>query len=193
MTEDVVASLDRYPLYEQQAWAQSLPPLAMQVYRQMVEAKKRGIQTVLADPPSSGRPTPIHVDRPPEPTIRCLDFAFSAHPVDDASRAAIRLHNLRGVISHAIFVSAETAEIELTAYIDPTEGGVTSVPEMSLRVNGNQGSLPKFVFRDGDEERPRGMKWTVHVPVERTQTKIEVTATKPGAMAETCLIIVSRQ
>lgn len=44
VTEEVVASLDRYPLYEQQAWQASLPPHALSVLRQMatnVEMRKR--------------------------------------------------------------------------------------------------------------------------------------------------------
>ena len=40
ITEDIVASLERYPVYEQQAWASTLPPSAMQVYRSILA--KRG-------------------------------------------------------------------------------------------------------------------------------------------------------
>ena len=208
VTEEVVNSLDRYPIYEQQAWANSLPPLAMQVYRQMVGKRSNGStpappQTAsMADLPSSGRPSgqPSFPDRqaPPLPTIKCIDFSFSSSAGDPAYRQAIRLYNMRGVVTHAIVLGAETSEIELTAYItDATPGELLSpaveIPEVSLRVNGNQGSLPKFVFQGESKERPAGMRWTFHVPTSRVETKVEVVATKPGALAETSAIFINRQ
>ncbi|WWD20660.1 hypothetical protein CI109_105136 [Kwoniella shandongensis] len=258
VTEEVVASLDRYPLYEQQAWAQSLPPLAMQVYRQMLvanEARKQSMMaprlpppqqpqrqpqpqaqqpqvtrpqaptTPLPDPrPSSAPPLPER-PKPPSPTIKFLDFQFSSLgdsvPLDH--RRAIRLHNLRGVVTHCVILDSTTSEVELTAYIadlpaptstpaiaaslngtsngvqqngdgeTPTSPPSVTTPEVSLRINGNQGSLPRFVFSEYDKQRPKGMRWTLQVPTSRMETKIEVVATKPGALAETSTIFVSRQ
>jgi len=208
VTEEIVASLDRYPMYEQQAWANALPPPTMQVYRQMVAKRSNGTThgppstAALADLPSTGRPNgpPTYPDRqaPPMPTIKCIDFAFSAAGDDPNFRQAVRLHNMRGVVTHAVVLGAETSEIELTAYIaDASPGEVVSpavaVPEVSLRLNGNQGSLPKFVFQGDVKDRPAGMRWTVNVPTTRVETKIEVVATKPGALAETSSIFINRQ
>lgn len=132
------------------------------------------------------------------PTIKCIDFAFSAAGIDPSYRQAVRLFNMRGVVTHAVVVGAETSEIELTAYIADIKLGETpnpgvEVPEVSLRVNGNQGSLPKFVFQGESKDRPAGMRWTVSVPTSRVETKIEVVATKPGASAETSAIFINRQ
>jgi hypothetical protein len=216
VTEEIVASLERYPQYEQSAWANSLSPLAVQVYRQLVnslEAKKRGVNlppsTALADLPSSGRPNGLSQlpDRaaPPLPTIKFLEFAFSTggHAERDT---AIRLHNMRGVVTHAVVLASDTTELELTAYVaepsQPDEPAAPDsntvqaleiVPEVSLRVNGNQGSLPKFVHLPPESTRPAGMRWTINVPPGRSDMKVEVIATKPGQMAETSAIYVSRQ
>mgnify|MGYP002718787137 CR=1 FL=1 len=258
VTAEIVASLDRYPQYEQAAWASSLPPVGVQVYRQYLaanEAKKRGpvapstpspyphaaqaspsIQmpaalptSTLADLPSTARANGATnlPDRlaPPLPVIKYLDFAFSTAGAADRS-SAIRLHNMRGVVTHAVVLGSETSELELTAYIadppksptgstDPTSTVevLESIPEVSLRVNGNVGSLPKFIHHLGSTEaggagarldgtaelapgsgkRPSGMRWTISVPPSRAETKIEVVATKPGALAETSAIFVSRQ
>lgn len=208
VTEDVVHSLDQYPIYEQQAWANSLPPLAMQIYRQMAAKKSNGTSAIppqpaiLADLPSTAQPNgqPSFPDRhaPPLPAIKCIDFAFSSSGEGPAYRQAIRLHNMRGVVTHAVVVGAETSEIELTAYIAdaPTTEALNppgEVPELSLRVNGNQGSLPKFVYQSESKDRPAGMRWTITVPTSRVETKIEVVATKPGALAETSAIFINRQ
>ena len=214
VTEEIVASLERYPQYEQSAWANSLSPLAVQVYRQLVnslEAKKRGVtlppQTALADLPSSGRPNGVSQlpDRaaPPLPTIKFLEFAFSTagHAERDT---AIRLHNMRGVVTHAVVLASDTTELELTAYIaDPPKSDSTSTPtptveaietpEVSLRVNGNQGSLPKFIHLPPESSRPAGMRWTINVPPGRSEMRVEVIAMKPGQMTETTAIYVSRQ
>jgi len=215
VTEEIVASLERYPQYEQSAWANSLSPLAVQVYRQLVnslEAKKRGVtlppSAALADLPSSGRPNGVSqiTDRaaPPLPTIKLLEFAFSTggHAERDT---AIRLHNMRGVVTHAVVLASDTTELELTAYVaDPpksdaastpagTVEAIETVPEVSLRVNGNQGSLPKFIHLPPESSRPAGMRWTINVPPGRSEMKVEVIATKPGQMAETSAIYVSRQ
>lgn len=230
VTEEVVASLDRYPLYEQQAWAQTLPPVSMQVYRQIQagnEARRRiaGGQGVgagssvpnpqplpqLAELPSSGRQGASRATRPapPLPTIRCIDFAFTSslapppQTTSSANRQAIRLHNMRGVVSHAVVVGSQTSEIELTAYIaDPptkTTNGELSpahfedIPEVSLRINGNQGNIPRFIFAGDQKDKPAGMRWVVSVPTARADTKIEIRATKPGALAETSSIYINRQ
>ncbi len=105
---------------------------------------------------------------------------------------------MRGVVTHAVVVGAETSEIELTAYVaDARKGESVSpeveVPEVSLRINGNQGSLPKFVFHGESKDRPTGMRWTVSVPTSRVETKIEVVAMKPGALTETSSIFINRQ
>ncbi|EIW69929.1 hypothetical protein TREMEDRAFT_68376 [Tremella mesenterica DSM 1558] len=218
VTEDVVASLDRYPIYERQAWVNSLPPLAAQIYRQMaaaLEARKRytvpSTPPILADGPSSARRPPPPAERPPsnvsvenrappEPTIKYMDFTFASSSDEGDFRPTVRLHNLRGVVTHAVVVGSDTTEIELTAYISPprkTDGDVTdvieSVPELSLRVNGSQGSLPRFVFAESDKERPRGSRWSVQMPAAKTDNRIEVIATKPGSMAETSTVLVLRQ
>lgn len=210
VTEEIVASLDRYPPYEQSAWANSLPPFAVQVYRQLSaanDAKKRGLQapattqsSTLADLPSTARTNGVTIlqDRlaPPLPTIKYLDFAFSTAGNADRS-SAIRLHNMRGVVTHAVVLGSDTSELELTAYIaDPPKDSTTeiqeSVPELSLRVNGNQASLPK-VIHQGEGTRPAGMRWTISVPPNRNETRVEVIAMSPGKLAETSAIYVSRQ
>ncbi|WVQ63277.1 uncharacterized protein L199_001428 [Kwoniella botswanensis] len=296
VTEEVVASLERYPMYERQAWAQTLPPLAMNVYRSMVatnEARKRGQlpahqypqqiqhqqqqqyqrqpqpshhqiqqspQQFPAHQPSPHHPprpephsrsshghshshpsphtsTPqisapaptqkIERPKPPIPTIKYIDFTFhSASSPDrselELSKQTIRIKNLRGVITHSVLLNSTTSEIELTAYIDDStttttkevngsENGVapqptstsasvaTSTPELSLRINGNQGSLPKFIFDNTTEDdndgkgKPKAMKWNLHVSTNKVESRIEIVATKPGMMAETTTIFVSRQ
>lgn len=128
---------------------------------------------------------------------------------------------MRGVVSHAVVVSSQTSEIELTAYIaDPpnksaptTTSTSTSlngngngngngelspahfedIPEVSLRINGNQGNIPRFIFAGDQKDRPAGMRWVVSVPAVRADTKIEIRATKPGALAETSSIYINRQ
>nr|XP_018259645.1 uncharacterized protein I303_07713 [Kwoniella dejecticola CBS 10117]OBR81803.1 hypothetical protein I303_07713 [Kwoniella dejecticola CBS 10117] len=295
VTDEIVATLDRYPPYERQAWIQSLSPLAVNMYRTMLatnEARKRG----LAQPPVPQQqisyPTPPHSQsqsqpqqsplpsqqilqqasraspaypqaqqtpsnhqtssqiqhpaqgqkpvprteraKPPVPTIKYIDFTFSSASVptepdktSSASRQTIRLKNLRGLITHAIILNANTSEIELIAYIDDTPVSSSSsngndgdkaitngngngvpvpvpvlTPELSLRINGNQGSLPRFVYaggrqestgKEGEGEKPKGMKWTLHVSTSKVESRIEIVATKPGALAETTTIFVSRQ
>lgn len=250
-------SLSRYPPYEQQAWAASLPPAGIQMYRQITaanEARKNGNPraplsngygngsqpAVMTDLPSSGRPNgqPSFPDRhaPPSPTVKYLDFAFASgpnytHPVSGLNpfpassngygsqgtgvKHAIRLQNMRGVITHAVVLSSDTTELEITAHIDHSDKSTTSnagagtaaggadqgvstlqdqTPEVSLRVNGNQGSLPKFIYDDvSRSDKATAMRWTISVPASKLETKIEVVATKPGAMAETTCIYVSRQ
>ncbi|OCF31781.1 hypothetical protein I316_06588 [Kwoniella heveanensis BCC8398] len=93
-----------------------------------------------------------------------------------------------------------------------------TMPELSLRINGNSGPLPRYIYSstststtaatttssnhtDGrtngageDREiRPKGMRWNVHIPTSKAESKIEVVATKPGALAETTTIFVNRQ
>ncbi|WWD08343.1 hypothetical protein V865_006455 [Kwoniella europaea PYCC6329] len=296
VTEEVVASLERYPMYERQAWAQTLPPLAMNVYRSMVatnEARKRGqlpaqqyphqIQhqqqqqyqrqpqpshhQIQQPPPqfpvhqpsphhpprpephsrsshshSHSHPSPhtstpqisapaptqkIERPKPPIPTIKYIDFSFHSASSPDRSeleltKQTIRIKNLRGVITHSVLLNSTTSDIELTAYIDDStttmtkevngsENGIaphpsstsasvaTSTPELSLRINGNQGSLPKFIFDNTTENdndgkgKPKAMKWNLHVSTNKVESRIEIVATKPGMMAETTTIFLSRQ
>jgi hypothetical protein len=179
VTEEIMSNLQKYPPQDQQAWAASLPPLAMQMYRQALaanEARKRGI---LVDLPSAGRserPAPP-TKQPAVPVIRHFDCVYSK-----GLRHAVRLFNMPGVVTHAVVLGVDITEIELTAYI--AEG---VVPEVSLRINGNQGNLPKFVL---EGEKTSGMRWTVSV---RSDIKIEVVATKPGALAESSVIFLHRQ
>jgi hypothetical protein len=122
---------------------------------------------------------------------------------------------MKGVITHAVVLSSDTTELEITAHIDHSDKSTTSnagagtaaggadqgvstlqdqTPEVSLRVNGNQGSLPKFIYDDASRsDKATAMRWTISVPASKLETKIEVVATKPGAMAETTCIYVSRQ
>ena len=199
VTEEIVASLDRYPAYEQQAWASSLPPLAMQIFRQMVAKRisDRSPGTKLTDLPSTGRPhgVPNYADRqaPPLPTVKYMDISFASPGQAPEARQAIRLHNMRGVVTHAVVLGAETTEVELTAYIADTTAAPSENAEVSLRVNGNQGSLPTFVYGEEDKQRPAGMRWPINVATSKVETKIEVVATKPGALAETSVIFINRQ
>jgi hypothetical protein len=225
VTEEVVASLDRYPLYEQQAWAQTLPPVSMQIYRQIQagnEARRRiaegqgvGAPTPsaavptppspqLAELPSAGRPgATSRRPPPPIPTVLCIDFAFTSTPTIAETRQAIRLHNMRGVVTHAVLVGPSTTDIELTAYVsDPprstTNGEISpehwkGTPEVAIRINGVQGNLPKFIFSGDQQDRPAGMRWIVSMPTSRAETKVEIRATKPGALAETISIYINRQ
>ena len=209
VNDEIVASLERYPIFEQQAWARSLPPSAMQMYQQIMADrvaapyKTAPVLAPMAYPPSTGRPNGVanfpdrHV--PPLPTIKCFEISLTpAGPSDPKNRQALRLHNMRGVVTHAVVVDAETCEIELTAFIADTAVGERAddsmkVPEFSLRMNGNQGSLPKPVYRGNLVDRPVGMRWTISFPTSRVETKIEVVATKPGALAETSAIFFNRQ
>ena len=123
---------------------------------------------------------------------------------------------MRGVVSHAVVVSSQTSEIELTAYIaDPPTKSINTItntnngagvgagelspahfediPEVSLRINGNQGNIPRFIFTGNQKDKPAGMRWVVQVPAVRADTKIEIRATKPGALAETSSIYINRQ
>ena len=168
---------------------------------------------------------PVQRPPPPEPTIKHVDFTFSSTFDENPFRPTVRLYNLKGVITHAVMIGADTSEIELTAYTSstprastatgdapttlangkaPVVEAIESVPELSLRVNGNQGALPKYVFDGGQTDaiggvegkngqRPNGMRWTISMPTSRMESKIEVIATKPGALAETSTIFVNRQ
>lgn len=223
VTEEIVSSLEKYPLYEQQAWAQTLPPLAMQIYRQMLSANEHRKRMALNHPsshpplpdlPSSARPggvpTVPNRQAPPQPTIRCIDFTYGPTPTygngkPPGLRHAIRLHNMKGVVNHAVIIGAQTSEIEITAYVDdpPTPSSTTngevspaalnSAPEASLRINGNQGNLPTFVFSGTQRDRPAGMRWTISVPTNKMDTKLEVVTSKPGSLAETSCIFIQRQ
>lgn len=152
--------------------------------------------------------------------IKHLDFAFAAESLTGQGRErhTIRLHNLKGVITHALIIGAETGEIEITAYIasPPSPADSTSetpptpsvTPEVSLRVNGNPGSLAKVVYAEqaiGDEAttvdqqpvdrsrtKPVGMKWSVPIAHSRLETKLEVVSMR-GGVTETCAVYITRQ
>ncbi len=200
VTEEVVATLDRYPSYEQQAWISSLPPLALNIFRQMKEvadARKRGVPPPVVEARSAPAPDP----GPLSPTIKVIDFAYSdsapsagtTTPRDPPS--AIRLRNMRGVATHAVAIASATSELELTAWVaDPAD----SKPEVTLRVNGAAADTPKLLYSKGEEkegkdEVPSGMRWTVPVSPARLEFKIEVVATKPGGGPETSAIFINRQ
>lgn len=112
---------------------------------------------------------------------------------------------MKGVLNHAVVIGDKTSEIELTAYVDdfPTPTATTngevspaalnSAPEASLRVDGNQGNLPTFVFSGEQRDRPAGMRWTISVPTSKMETKVEVVSSKPGSLAETSSIYIHRQ
>ncbi|WWC72539.1 uncharacterized protein I206_106501 [Kwoniella pini CBS 10737] len=296
VTEEIVATLERYPPYERQAWVQSLSPLAVNMYRTMLatnEARKRGQvpglpptpqphtpyspaqhpqqqpspipsqqilqQTSMSSPaqihihqtPHANHQTPsqshvqiqnqtqnkpikVEKPKPPIPTIKHIDFTFSSAS-NISSRQTIRLKNSRGLVTHAIILKSNTSEIELIAYIDDSpisshsenEGKTISngngndnhndnedstigpvpvpvlTPELSLRINGNQGSLPRFIYNNNNNnnesigvkqgEKPKGMKWTLHISTSKIESKIEIVSTKPGTLAETTTIFVNRQ
>ena len=234
VTEDIVASLPRYQPYEQNAWIQSLPPPAMAMYRQIVninEARKRNSATPstsalptvnantskahpqISDLPSAFRPGGINAtllpnrQAPPLPTIKYLDFAFTVPRLPGDRREAIRLHNMRGVITHAVVLAAETTELEITAYTADTsrkttpdsQASDTTTPEVSLRFNNISAGPSKAVFestRNGIEnglDKPVGQKWSISVPQHRGDSRIEVVAAQPGVAAETTVIYVNRQ
>ena len=225
VNEDVVASLSRYPAAEQSQWVNSLPPLGMQMYRQIVttnESRKRGSFTPssaqgvttnggygqLADPPSASRPGGIsplpNRQAPPLPTVKHLDFAFSTPDTPPERRQAIRLHNMRGVITHAVVLGSETTEVELSAYVVDTKseeanGVKHESPEVSLKINGTIASVPKVLYdsslnlTNGDARTPIGMKWTITVPSQKIDNKMEVVATKPGQATETTVIYMTKQ
>ncbi len=145
----------------------------------------------------------------PVPTIKSLDFAFSSAGEDPELRQAIRLHNIRGVVSHAVVVGSSTSEIELTAYIATPKTAPSAAMEPSsskdaiasgsagasaaavppaiegargvTKVNGNPGTLPKFVYPKARREKPHGMRGPSLLPAGRLETKIEVVSTKPAA------------
>ena len=169
-------------------------------------------QPPLPDLPSSvrpgGAPTVQNRSAPPHPTIRCIDFSYGPAVTYGQAvrpRHAIRLHNMRGVVNHAVIIGEKTSEIELTAYVDdpPTPSSTTNgevspaalgtIPEASLRVDGNQGNLPTFVFSGEQRDRPAGMRWTISVPTSKMETKVEVVSSKPGSLAETSAIYIHRQ
>ncbi|WWC92244.1 uncharacterized protein L201_007198 [Kwoniella dendrophila CBS 6074] len=306
VTEEVVASLDRYPPYERQAWTQTLPPLAVNMYRSMLatnEARKRSIHQPPPGPqyphaqPLSGHPQPsMHTQSPhpsqsphqpvsqpmaqrhnsssssrpelqtrtshgqpplpalpvqqqqqnqpqssqppvkaekprlPIPTVNYLDFTFHSRthraPTEEL-RQTIRLKNLRGLHTHSILLNSTISEIDLIAYINDEDPNSTSsekkdqldggsedakengtiipvtTPELSLRINGNQGSLPRFIYDQSSStingsakqgEKPKGMKWNnIHISTSKIESKIEIVSTKPGSLAETTTIFLNRQ
>lgn len=150
VTEEVVTTLDRYPSYEQQAWISSLPPLALNIFRQMKEAneaRKRGVPPPVVEARSAPAPDP----GPLSPTIKVIDFAYSASapssaagtPVPKDPPSAIRLRNMRGVATHAVAIASATSELELTAWVaDQADGN----PEVTLRINGTAADTPKLLY-----------------------------------------------
>lgn len=203
VTEEVVASLGRYPQAEQQAWVASLPPLALAIYRQMVavnEARKRGVAPppvapLLADSPAGARPPSAmqEPEVPHDPTIKHIDLGFGVAPEPNAARKAIRLQNYRGVFVHVVLVGANTTELEVTAHVEKNEEDEAKpVPEVALRLNGQVAPPPTQLHTDG-ENRPPALRWTVTVPLTRVEAKIELVASRPGSKAETSAILVNRQ
>ncbi|WVR08581.1 hypothetical protein IAU60_005636 [Kwoniella sp. DSM 27419] len=279
VNEEVVNSLERYPAYEQQTWAQSLNPLAMSMYRSILatnEARKRGLPpqpspspysrpSMLPHHSSSASPRPVPSDlsgrqglstvpvpmpspaphaastsasahgpsslpavpapsqpvertKPTTPAIQHLDLAFSTAGQPGHLRESIRLRNFRGVITHAVLLDSKTSEIEVTAYLQSAQAkanegasingstpGPLAAPELSLRLNGTPGSLPHLMYPEDDgasveggvasgpERKPKAIRWNVHVPITKVDSRIEVVATRPGMLAETTTIYVSRQ
>ncbi|KAL1410050.1 hypothetical protein Q8F55_004052 [Vanrija albida] len=203
VSEEVVASLGRYPQAEQQAWINSLPPLALAIYRQMVavnEARKRGVAPppvapLLADSPVGGRPSSAvqEPDVPQDPTIKHIDVGFAAAPEPKGSRKAIRLQNYRGVFVHVLLVGANTTELELTAHVEKNaDDEAKPVPEVALRINGQNAPPPTQLHTEGDN-RPPALRWTVPVPLTRIEAKIELVASRQGIKIETSAILVNRQ
>lgn len=214
VTEEVVATLDRYPVYEQQAWMSTLPPLALNIYRQMAaakEARKRGVPppAPAVEQRSAAPPAPEPKPGSVTPTIKAIDFAYSDTPAGStatspdektadkklapALSAAIRLHNMRGVATHAVAIASATSEVELTAWVN-ADSTSDAKPEVSLRVNGTTAvDTPKLLYGKENSEQPAGMRWTVPISPARVEFKIEFVATKPGALAETSAIFINRQ
>lgn len=210
VTEQVVASLGQYPAHEQQAWVQSLPPLALSIYRQMIvanEARKRGAPPPV---PEVTQPPPPQDLTPTTPTIQRIDFAFTdtaAAPASSTEQSpvghesaipeptwnAIRLQNIPGVRAHAVAITGKTAELKLTAWVESAEDEATDKPppEITLRVNGSTVTSPHAV-KDGSAHLA-GMRWTVPVSTTRFEFKIELVAAKPGSSTETSAIFVNRQ
>jgi hypothetical protein len=166
-------------------------------------ARRKGL--VLGDPPSSGRTNgessrnangngAIERVVPQKSTISHFDFAFSTS-THAGLRNAVRLFNFRGVVTHAVIIGSETSGIALTAYVEKKEGEAT-MPEMSLRVDGIPGSLPQIVnsrnVQEGATSEPDGVRWTVLISPTKTETRLDVIVTKPGALAESIAIYVNR-
>lgn len=164
--------------------------------------------------------------KPPQPLIKHLDFAFNA-PVPlslggGRERHTIRLHNLRGVITHALIIGAETAEVEITAILSeqaqpelpaptntiatsPLTQPMASMPDIRLKVNGNIGPSAKYVYSETDigelmepadidytKGKPVGLRWTVAVAHSRLETKLDISCSIAGR-TEQCGIFVNRQ
>jgi hypothetical protein len=189
VTEETVASLERYPPFQQQAWLNSLPPLAKTAYHQITainEARKRGV----APPPP---PEPVAVPEPAtprDPTIKHIDFTCNA--------STLRLENVRGILTHAVAVAAGNAgadlRLELTAWIDTSAEPAASPrkqPDLALKVNGAPSAAAMTKVLGGGKDAPTGVRWTV--PVSGNDAKIELVATRPGALIETSAIFVNRQ
>jgi hypothetical protein len=191
VTEEIVASLDRYPAYDQQAWSASLPPLAQTAYRQIVavnEARKRGVA-----PPAP--PEPARAPEPAaalNPTIKHIDFSYNAN--------TLRLENVRGIVTHAVAIAAGVSgevQLELTAWVDTdTDGDVPmslsqKQPELVLKINGTPTTAAPTKVYGSDKEHPAAVRWSV--PVKGSSAKLELVATKPGAHVETSAIYVNQQ
>jgi hypothetical protein len=161
--------------------------------------------------------------KPPQPMIKHLDFAFQAPvPVTQGvgrERHAIRLHNLRGVVTHALIIGAVTSEVEITAILSsdalgPINGGTSpnatpvaapTIPDVRLRVNGSPGSMARYVYAeselgeepvpdtaDGPKGTPVGVRWIIPISRGRLETRIDVVCIVAGR-TEQCGIYVNRQ
>lgn len=247
--EEVVARLPQYSSHDQQNWINTLTQAGLGQYRSIVatlEARRRTLAGLppspLAVPPSTGRvgsnavtangsavTLPFNLayrSKPPQPLIKHLDFAFNAPvPVSEGTgreRHAIRLHNLRGVVTHSLIIGGETSEVEITAYLSSdipsdtagTPNGsavsptppISTTPEVRLRVNGNPGSMGRYVYAegelgaesaaldgpDGPRGKPVGMRWTVPVAQTKMETRVDVVCVA-GGRTEMCGVYVNRQ
>ncbi|ORX41076.1 Bromodomain-containing protein [Kockovaella imperatae] len=169
VNEDIVASLSRYPVHEQSAWVNSLPPQGMQIYRSIVSANENRRRTSitpsmpsaqthspsvvnggsgygqLAELPSSARPggvSPLtNRQAPPYPTVKHLDFAFATPDSPPERRQMIRLYNLRGVVTHAVILGPETTELEVTAYVADEKEPVKDTNANGIKVESPDVSL----------------------------------------------------
>ena len=217
VTEEIVNSLDRYSTYDQNAWASSLSPLAAQVYRQLLadkEAKRRGgagvggvnshaspipqpLQSpnMMSQPPilrsTSNGASPLPERIPPaQPSITHIDFVFASDGVVDKS-STIRVHNIRGVITHALVLSSETSDLEITVYYG-SPSNPAEMPALSLRLNAQQGASPTPVPL-AEESKFRAARWTISVPTDKADSKIELVASRPGTAPEVTSVYLTKQ
>jgi hypothetical protein len=150
--------------------------------------------------------------------IKHIDCAFdSPVPIAEGGgkeRHTIRLHNLRGVVMHALIIGAEAAEVEITATLAaepvPEISAATSentpVPanpsrEVRLKVNGNPANMGKPVYADSEggnigeegDAKPVGMRWQIPIAHSRLETRLDVMYVSGGKATEQCAVYIHRQ